>query len=504
MTTAPAAAAQTPASAPRGFSFAYWLLMTIEMFERLAYYTLRPIAGIFIMQATEPGGLKLTAQHKGTIFAWWAIIQVVLPIVTGGFADRYGYKKIMAFAMLLSGAGYATMATFHSYEGFFVGVLLQASGLSFFKPSIQGALAHSLSREKSSLGWGIFYGVVNVGAYFGHLASPLILGKNHTAQAYQTLFISCAGFCILCIVLVLLMRDIPSGGSKTDSPFTVLWKTIVNIFEPRLLAWLAIMSCFWMMMYQLWDLGPNFIEDWVDSSHVASLAPFDTWRETGPDGRLRLPQQVLLSLNSFLIIFLVAPISHLVRKMRTLSAMLMGMFGVTIGVLMAGLTQSAWMLLAGIAFFSLGEMLVGPKKSEYLALIAPPSKKGLYLGYVVIPTGVGQAVGNWISGHIYGRFGEKATLSLKYLLEHTPFGEGKSWDGSTKSLEQAAGVTRPEAFAKLQEVLGVNGQSATQVLWEKYHPQYWSWLPFAAIGILAAIALFIFGRMARRWADMNA
>ena len=43
-----------------------------------------------------------------------------------------------------------------------------------------------------------------------------------------------------------------------------------------------------------------------------------------------------------------------------------------------------------------------------------------------------------------------------------------------------------------------------RLLWETYHPQYWVWLPFAAIGVIAAVALGIFGRMARRWADMNA
>jgi hypothetical protein len=45
--------------------------------------------------------------------------------------------------------------------------------------------------------------------------------------------------------------------------------------------------------------------------------------------------------------------------------------------------------------------------------------------------------------------------------------------------------------------------AATQMLWDTYHPHL-IWLPFAAIGVLAAIALFIFGRMARKWNDMNA
>ena len=46
--------------------------------------------------------------------------------------------------------------------------------------------------------------------------------------------------------------------------------------------------------------------------------------------------------------------------------------------------------------------------------------------------------------------------------------------------------------------------TTTQLLWEKYHPQYRVWIPFAAIGFVAIIALAIFGQMAKRWGDMNA
>ena len=46
--------------------------------------------------------------------------------------------------------------------------------------------------------------------------------------------------------------------------------------------------------------------------------------------------------------------------------------------------------------------------------------------------------------------------------------------------------------------------STTKLLWEQYHPQYRVWIPFAIIGFLAAIALGIFGRLAKRWKDMNA
>ena len=76
-----------------GFTVGYWMLNVIEMFERLAYYSVRSVVAIYIMQADDPNGLHLTAADKGTIYAFWFVFQSILPTFTGGFADRYGYKK---------------------------------------------------------------------------------------------------------------------------------------------------------------------------------------------------------------------------------------------------------------------------------------------------------------------------------------------------------------------------------------------------------------------------
>src|SRR5947199_10785904 len=116
-----------------------------------------------------------------------------------------------------------------------------------------------------------------------------------------------------------------------------------------------------------------------------------------------IPQQVLLSANSLFIIIGVVGMAWLTRRMRTLEAMFIGIIMATIGVLVAGWTTSAFTLIGGILFFSLGEMMTGPKKIEYLGLIAPPGKKELCLGYVNIHFGWGVYAGAQFAGHVYGR-----------------------------------------------------------------------------------------------------
>lgn len=482
----------------------YWILNIIEMFERLAYFSLRVMAPIYINQVGKqnPGGLHLTAGHKGWIYAWWAAFQSGLPILTGGFADRYGYKRMLTLSIILNILGYLQMAFFHSYHGFFFGILILATGTAFFKPSLQGSLAQSLDKENASIGWGIFYWVVNIGSVIAHyIAGPIVGAKDEAG--WQRLMLAGAIATACNIALLFTFKDVPSGADKSEGPLAVAKRTLVNIWDARLIAWLLIMSCFWLMMYQLWDLQPNFIEDWVNSESLANNLP-NFMIEKSDIGGLRVRQQVLISTNSLMIVALVVPISWLVRRMRTLSAMLIGMIMATIGVLISGMTMSVAMLLLGIVCFSLGEMLTGPKKQEYLGLIAPEGKTALYLGYVNIPVGIGLFVGSLLQGKLYGNYGEKAILALRYLMEKTSYGKDHAWDGKIASLEKASGIDRQHAFERLSRELKMNGADVNILLWQSYKPHLRVWIPFALIGLVATIALYIFGRMAKRWKDMNA
>ncbi|MBR6797322.1 MAG: MFS transporter [Opitutales bacterium] len=521
-----------------GWLAPFFELNFIEMMERLAYNSVRVVAPIYIMQADNVGGLHLTAAAKGTLYAWWAVVQCFLPIITGGFADRYGYKKMMVISVATMSLGYLLMAFLRdlpsldalagtlafdgvngNYIGFLIGITVFATGSALFKPGIQGALSHTLPKEKSSLGWGVFYWVVNIGALIGHYIPVVFLSENFMPDAlgvansvgrWRLVFIISAAMILVNFLPLLFFKDTPSGASKTLGIGRVLVNAIKDIFQPRLLTWILIMSGFWLMMFQLWDLQPNFLEDWVSSANVAATANAilpegisKYFVETLPDDTLRIPQAVLISANATFIILGVVGVSWITRKMRTLDAMIFGMAMATIGVVVAGYTQNAWFFLLGVLFFSLGEMFTGPKKSQYLSEIAPSDKKGVYLAYINIPVGVGIFAGAKLAGLIYGNVGEKATLALRYIAEQKGI-EWRPFFDSVSDLEKTLGITRNEAMPALEKMLNLSSQEATTLLWDTYSPNLTVWLPFAAIGVVSAIALIIFSQMAKKWKDMNA
>lgn len=477
----------------RTFPRSFWMCCTMEMWERLAYYGVRVVIPIYIAQADEPGGLHFTQTDKGTILAVWALIQSLLPMVTGGIADRYGYKKTIFATVWLKLAGYLLMASQRSYGGFFAGVALLATGTALFKPGIQGTLAQSTNKKNSSVGWGLFYWLVNVGAAIG----PPFAGWLHN-KGWPWVFYGCAAVISLNFLMLFTYEEVDSGADRSKGIGTVLRETIVNFFQLRLIAVIVLFSGFWMMLYQLWDLMPNFYADWIDSS---AFVANNGWLPTSwltADGRgMQLKQENALNLNAVLVVLFVVPISYLVSRLKVLTSITIGIAIGIGGVLVSGTSTTLSMLSLGIVLFSLGEMLTGPKKTEYFSLIAPPGQKALYLGYVNIPVAIGQAAGAKIAGALYGSRGERATLALRYLAEKTSYVQGKgAWDGSVESLASYTGVARTDAAKTLATVLGTDARGVNALLWSTYEP-YAIWYPFAAAGACALVGMVLFSYVTR-------
>ncbi|MEZ4297424.1 MAG: MFS transporter [Polyangiaceae bacterium] len=481
------------------FPRSFWMCCTMEMWERLAYYGVRVVIPIYIAQADEPGGLHFSQADKGTIFAAWALVQSLVPMVSGGISDRYGYKNTIFASICLKVMGYLMMATLRSYGGFFAGCMFLALGTAIFKPGIQGTLAQSTSKRNSSVGWGLFYWLVNVGAAIG----PPFAGYLHN-KGWPWVFYGCAAIASLNFLMLFTYKEVDSGADKTTGIGKVAKDTLLNILDLRLISIIILFSGFWMMLYQLWDLMPNFYADWIDSTPFVKANEWlpKLWLTTDARG-VQLKQENALNLNAVLVVLFVVLVSAVVARLRVLTAISIGFLIATIGTLVYGTSPSIYVLFLGIGLFSLGEMLTGPKKTEYFSLIAPKGKKALYLGYVNIPVAIGQAAGAKLAGWRYGATGEKATLALRYLAEKTDFVKGKApWDGNVETLPEYVGIDRAKAVDTLIDVIGKDARQVNQLLWDTYHPyQVWYW--FAAAGFVSLIGLLVFARLSRRWKDMD-
>jgi len=485
---------QTMKTFPRPF----WMGCGVEMFERLSYYGVRTVLPLYIAQADDPGGLHFSQAQKATIFAIFASVQAIVPAVSGGFADRYGYKKAIATSVTLACIGYLFMANVRSYAAFLGSYLLVALGTALFKPGIQGTLAQSMTKTNSSVGWGLFYWLVNVGGALGPFFGAFLRSRN-----WQLVFYGSAIAMAMNYLMLFTYKEVPSGADKTRSAGRVLVDTVKNLKDVRLLTVIFLFSGFWMMLYQLWDLMPNFYADWVNSTPLVEANTWlpKSWLSADLRG-VQLKQEIALNLNSTLVVFFVVFISFLVARLRVMTSIALGVLIATCGTILYGTSPNVYVLFMGIVLFSIGEMLTGPKKTEFFSLIAPAGKKALYLGYVNIPVALGQGLGAKLGGWQYGRNGEKAVLSLRYLAEKTDHHAPGQWDGNVDHLAEFVGVKRPAAFETLTSALGRDANAVTDLLWTTYKP-YHVWYWFSAVGLFSLTGILIFSHVSKRWKDLD-
>jgi dipeptide/tripeptide permease len=449
---------------------AFWMVNVMEMLERLAYYGVRVVVPIYIAQADSPGGLHFTMAQKGDIYFWWALVQAGVPVVSGGFADRFGYKKTISVALAITVAGYILMGTMRSYYPFLFACCTVGLGTALFKPGLQGTLVRTLDVTTSAIGWGAFYMVVNVGGFLGppfahflhSLSWPMVFAGSAVVHSCNYL-------------MLLTYPPVSSGAAQTGGVLKVLATTGRNIIRPKLATFILVMSCFWLMFMQLFDLLPNFIEDWIDSRgvvHALHLGPaFTTTAARG----VMVSQEWMINLDAGLIVVMVVWLSWVASRMKRVHSILVGMVIASVGLWVAGFSMSGWLCLLGIAVFAIGEMLASPKMNEYLGVIAPEGQKALYMGYANMPFAIGWTLASKLGAAFYGPL-EKATLALRYMGAH----------GGVP-----AGVDRTTAMETMQRVTGLDANAATQLLWNTYHP-YTVWVPFVTIGMVAAVGIGLY------------
>jgi POT family proton-dependent oligopeptide transporter len=490
----------------RGFARPFWVANVMELIERLAYYGVRMVVPIYIASSEDPGGLHFTNVQKGTIFTIWAFIQTLLPMFTGGYADRYGRKPTIAGSIAVKIAGYLLMATQRSFGGFLVGCMTLAMGTAIFKPGVQGTLVLGTTRKNSSIGWGIFYQVVNIGGFLG----PPLAGYLHRF-AWSWVFYSCAAIVSLNFVTLLTYDDVPPPEAEADkpgqeaprelthgSPVEVLLYSVKKIFRPRLISFILVMSGFYVMFMQLYDTLPNFIEEWVDSSDIVAAlhlheglfarASVDPLLYRG----LQVPQEEMINLDSGAIILLMLPIAYVTARFKRLSVMVVGIVIAAMGLLLCGISMAGFVCLSGILLFAVGEMSSVPKMQEYLGVVAPKGEEALYMGYANIPFAVGWTLADYVGGLAYDKLADKANLALRYMTEH-----------QLAAADVIDHTPRTAAFKALMAATHTDAREATALLWDAYHP-YTVWYGFVGVGLLTAVGMMVYARIAKRWVRENA
>ena len=461
----------------RGLKPNFWTSNWMEANERLAFFGARAILPLYMVYAVAQGGLGLSYKEKGLIYSIWALVQCLVPMISGGFTDQYGYKKSLYTAYSINIVGYLSFAFASGFWSSLGAACLIGLGTAIFKPPVQGTIAKASTEENSSIAWGIFYWMVNVGGFLAPVLAANIRGETN----FKLVFLCAAGVTAFNFLPTIFLYREPEkvGDAKPKTAAQTLLDTLTTLKDKNFLIFLGIFSGFWFMFMQLWDLLPNFIDEWVVSRDIAPFFAMVSKGSVLANGYVK--PEMLINIDSFAIIALMIPVAWMTGKLHPMAALIGGMVVSVIAFVGAGCSQAGMIVALAIFVFAVGEMMCSPKFSEYIGLTAPPDKKAVYMGYSNIPFAVGWGLGNFISGFLYESLGSKVHFAREYLISRLG-----------QSPVDVAAIPQEKVMDAMTALMnggkGATVEEATRVLWDLHHP--WKvWVILGAVGLVATVAM---------------
>jgi POT family proton-dependent oligopeptide transporter len=391
-----------------GFEPAFWVANVSEIFERLSYYGAFSSLANYLHES-----LNIPTQQTGALAGLFGGMVWFLAILGGAVADRLGFRRALSLAylilacayFLLGSLGAAWMAPIRSavpLTGLLAFVLiLPALGIAMVKPSVVGTTARASSENVRSIGYSIYYTLVNIGG----AAGPYVASWAHRHLGVENVFRVSALSVLLMFFAVLVFFKEPrrSGEAQTAS----LSETAKNLFtvltNPRFMLFLVIFSGYWIVFWQQYIVLPIYIHGYIDPHADVEL---------------------ILITDAATVICLQFLVTYLTRKIPAFRAITIGTLVSALGWLIVASRPTVWAVVLSIFVVALGEIVLSPRYYEYISRLAPPGQQGTYMGFAFLPIGIGSLVGGWLGGRLMHHYGEVVQRPAQVWWALTGIGVG--------------------------------------------------------------------------------
>ena len=302
-----------------GFERPFWVANISELFERLSYYAAFASLARYLHEALQfPVSAGLVRSPASS-----ADSSGFSPVFGGTLADRMGFRRALSLAYLILSCAYFLLGSLGApwlapgtrkpcrwacWSPFVLA--LPALGVALVKPSVVGTTARASKENVRSIGYSIYYTLVNIGG----AAGPLVASYVHQHMRVENVFRVAALSVFLMFLGVLLvlpraatrpMKSRPRASPKPDRNF---WH---RAHQSALHALPAIFTGYWIVYWQEFITLPLYVHDYINPA-------IDTER--------------LLVTGPLVVICLTVVINLLTQKVPALTAITLGTLLTALGL----------------------------------------------------------------------------------------------------------------------------------------------------------------------------
>ena len=389
-----------------GFDRPFWVANVSELFERLSYYAAFASLARYLHEA-----LDFPTERAADLSGLFGGLVWFLAIFGGAIADRLGFRRALSLAYLILASAYFLLGSIGSpwlapvrgavplvvFVGFIL--MLPALGIAMVKPCVVGTTARSSQPNVRSIGYSIYYTLVNIGGALG----PLVASYVHKHLSVENVFrISAASVFLMFFLVLLLFRE---PRQADGNQVTSIRETLVNFGKvatnPKFMLFLLIFSGYWIVYWQEFITLPLYVHDYIDP---------------------KADTEQMLVIGPILVIALTVVVSVLMKRVAAFRGVLLGTALSMVAFAVLAIHPTVAAAYVTLAIIALGELTQQPRYYDYISRLAPANQQGTYMGFAFLPLGIGAFLAGRIGGKLLHHFGEVQHQPQRYWWAITGIG----------------------------------------------------------------------------------
>ncbi len=340
------------------FPKVYWVVLSFELLERGAYYSMMPLLSIHFFYNV---GLSQELSILLTVFMY--PFQYAMPIFTSALAEKVGYKRQMIFGFTILTGAYIFLSFAYNSITAILAVMMIGFGIGCYKPLISSTIAKSTDQQDRNVAYSIYYWIVNFAATFFALTWGLLMVFDVIPKsAFAWIFrVSAVYFLFNIVIASLIFKEVPrSGQVKTLRNVT---SNIATAFkDKKFVIMMLLIAGFWAL-------------------YSTTLAPFIMIMYGYRFIPIWIPVILLGVINPGTIILLGVPLSKFAEKIESIKLLMGGVFVYLIGLsLITFFLEILPLVILGMVIYSIGEFMVAPGYLAFVSKLAPKEKISAYIG----------------------------------------------------------------------------------------------------------------------------
>jgi proton-dependent oligopeptide transporter, POT family len=373
-----------------GFERPFWVANITELFERLSYYAAFASLARYLHET-----LKFPVEQASSLTGLFGGLVWFLAAFGGTVADRLGFRRALSLAylvlscsyFLLGSLGSSWIAPLRDHMPLIVLVsvvlALPALGIALVKPSVVGTTARASKENVRSIGYSIYYTLVNIGG----AAGPYVASWVHRNMSVENVFrvAALSVFIMFFAVLIFFREPRRSDEVQTTSLGQAARNFATVLSNPRFMLFLLIFSGYWIVYWQEFIILPLYVHDYINPNT-------DT--------------EIMLITGPLVVICFTMLLNLAMQKVAPFRAITLGTLVSAVAWILLVLHPTVLMAYLTLVVVAIGEIIQSPRYYEYISRLAPSGQQGTYMGFAFLPIGIGSLIAGWFGGKLIHHFGE--------------------------------------------------------------------------------------------------